>query len=144
MNKVAMEVVSNSGALSAQELELAQLIVKTLNLEVQAADVDPVKPLYGEGLGLDSIDILEIAWAIYLVEQGQMGLAVLYGISHSVAYVTLLYFFGRTLMPGAEALITRLARRVHGTLPQEMETYTRRLTIAWCLFFVAQIIMSAL
>src|SRR6267143_880869 len=64
MNKVAMETVSNSGALSAQELELAQLIVKTLNLEVQAPDVDPVKPLYGEGLGLDSIDILEIALAI--------------------------------------------------------------------------------
>jgi acyl carrier protein len=64
MNKVAVEAVSNSGALSAQELELAQLIVKTLNLEVQVSDIDPVKPLYGEGLGLDSIDILEIALAI--------------------------------------------------------------------------------
>jgi len=47
-----------------QELELAQLIITTLNLEVQASAVDPEMPLYGEGLGLDSIDILEIALAI--------------------------------------------------------------------------------
>lgn len=47
-----------------QELELATLIVKTLNLEVPPAEIDPEMPLYGEGLGLDSIDILEIALAV--------------------------------------------------------------------------------
>ena len=47
-----------------QELELARLIVATLNLEIDPADVDPEARLYGEGLGLDSIDILEIALAI--------------------------------------------------------------------------------
>jgi acyl carrier protein len=46
------------------ELELAQLIVSTLNLETQAADIDPEAPLYKDGLGLDSIDVLEIALAI--------------------------------------------------------------------------------
>lgn len=46
------------------ELELAQLIVATLNLEVHPSEIDPEAPLYGEGLGLDSIDILEIALAI--------------------------------------------------------------------------------
>jgi acyl carrier protein len=51
-------------ALTAQELELAQLIVGTLNLEVRPADIDPRARLYEEGLGLDSIDILEIALAI--------------------------------------------------------------------------------
>jgi acyl carrier protein len=45
----------------ALEREIAQLIVKGLNLPVQAEDIDPEAPLYGEGLGLDSIDILEIA-----------------------------------------------------------------------------------
>ncbi len=49
---------------NAHELELAQLIVATLNLEVNAADIDPGAPIYGEGLGLDSIDILELALAI--------------------------------------------------------------------------------
>ena len=43
------------------ELELATLLVQTLNLEVAAADIDPTAALYGEGLGLDSIDILEVA-----------------------------------------------------------------------------------
>ncbi|MBB1602377.1 phosphopantetheine-binding protein [Variovorax sp. UMC13] len=43
------------------ELELATLLVESLNLEVAPAEVDPEAPLYGEGLGLDSIDILEVA-----------------------------------------------------------------------------------
>jgi acyl carrier protein len=51
-------------AASAQELELAQLIVTSLNLEVSAAEIEPEAPLYGEGLGLDSIDILELSLAI--------------------------------------------------------------------------------
>ena len=55
---------SSEGALSAQELELAQLIVSTLNLEVRAAEIPPQGRLFGDGLGLDSIDILEIALAI--------------------------------------------------------------------------------
>ena len=46
------------------ELALAEIIVKTLNLETDAADIDPNAPIYGEGLGLDSIDILEISLAI--------------------------------------------------------------------------------
>jgi acyl carrier protein len=48
----------------APELALAQLIVETLNLEVAAASIDPNAPLFGEGLGLDSIDMLEIALAV--------------------------------------------------------------------------------
>jgi len=35
--------------------------VKALNLEMAAADIDPAAPLFGDGLGLDSIDILEVA-----------------------------------------------------------------------------------
>ena len=46
------------------EQELADLIVETLNLDIAAGDIDPAAPLYREGLGLDSIDILEIALAV--------------------------------------------------------------------------------
>jgi acyl carrier protein len=46
------------------EAELASLIVVTLNLDIVAAEIDPLAPLYGEGLGLDSIDMLEIALAV--------------------------------------------------------------------------------
>lgn len=40
------------------------MIVTTLNLELAPADIDPAAPLYRDGLGLDSIDILEIALAV--------------------------------------------------------------------------------
>jgi len=52
----ATDVVESEGAaLFSDEIELAQLIVTTLNLDINPADIDPVAPLYGEGLGLDSI-----------------------------------------------------------------------------------------
>jgi acyl carrier protein len=41
--------------------EIATLLVRALNLEVEPQDIDAEAPLYGEGLGLDSIDILEVA-----------------------------------------------------------------------------------
>lgn len=44
--------------------EVAGLIVEALNLDVQTHEVRPDDPLYGDGLGLDSIDMLEIALVI--------------------------------------------------------------------------------
>ena len=50
---------------SPAELALAELLVDSLNLEgVAAAGIDPEAPLFGAGLGLDSIDALELALAI--------------------------------------------------------------------------------
>ena len=46
------------------EAEVAAMIVSELNLEVSAESINPEDPLYGDGLGLDSIDILEIALVI--------------------------------------------------------------------------------
>ena len=48
-----------------QEQELAELIVEALNLEDRSAEeIMPEDPLFGDGLGLDSIDALELALAI--------------------------------------------------------------------------------
>jgi acyl carrier protein len=44
--------------------EVAQLLVTSLNLEMAPEDIAPDAPLYGDGLGLDSIDILEVALAV--------------------------------------------------------------------------------
>ena len=41
--------------------EVAELMIECLNLEVTADQIAPDAPLYGEGLGLDSIDVLEVA-----------------------------------------------------------------------------------
>jgi acyl carrier protein len=46
------------------EAEVAALIVKSLNLDIAPSDIVATDPLYGDGLGLDSIDILEMALAI--------------------------------------------------------------------------------
>ena len=46
------------------ELEIAQLIVDTLQLEQPADAIDAQAPLFNEGLGLDSIDALELVLAI--------------------------------------------------------------------------------
>jgi acyl carrier protein len=57
-------MISDSHIQDPEEAELARLIARTLNLDVLAAEIDPLAPLYGEGLGLDSIDMLEIALAV--------------------------------------------------------------------------------
>lgn len=49
---------------SAAEQRLAELIVSSLQLELAPADIVPDDRLFGEGLGLDSIDALELALAI--------------------------------------------------------------------------------
>lgn len=55
-----------NGALDGLEREVADLIVTTLNLEVTPGELTADQPLFGEkgGLGLDSIDALEIALVI--------------------------------------------------------------------------------
>jgi uncharacterized membrane protein len=83
--------------------------------------------------------------AIVVLERAQgEGLVIAYGTPHAAAYLFLLWLFGRTLRRGHEALITAVARRIHGGLEPEIESYTRRVTLAWCLFFVAQLAASAL
>jgi acyl carrier protein len=49
---------------SAFELEIARLIAEVVNLDRPPEQVEPEAPLFGEGLGLDSIDLLEIALAV--------------------------------------------------------------------------------
>ena len=49
---------------SALQNEVAELIVSSLNLDVIPEEIQADTPLYGEGLGLDSIDILEVALVV--------------------------------------------------------------------------------
>ncbi|TCV87451.1 phosphopantetheine-binding protein [Sulfurirhabdus autotrophica] len=50
--------------MSPAELEVAQIIVEGLNLEIDHTEIDPEQPMYREGLGLDSIDMLELSLVI--------------------------------------------------------------------------------
>lgn len=57
-------ITPTSGNDAALQLEVAALMIEALNLDVAASDIAPDAPLYGEGLGLDSIDVLEIALVV--------------------------------------------------------------------------------
>ena len=50
--------------LSSLEQEVAELITKSLNLDTDPGAIDSAQPLYAEGLGLDSIDLLELSLVI--------------------------------------------------------------------------------
>jgi uncharacterized membrane protein len=60
----------------------------------------------------------------------------LFFVEHAGVNLALAIVFGRTLARGHEALVTRLARILHVTLPPEVERYTRQVTVAWTLFFL--------
>jgi acyl carrier protein len=60
MKQVSFKVMG-----SALELEIARLMVDALNLgDIKPEAIDPLAPLFREGLGLDSIDALELSLAI--------------------------------------------------------------------------------
>ncbi|HEX7465133.1 MAG TPA: phosphopantetheine-binding protein [Usitatibacter sp.] len=73
--------------------EIAGLVVSALNLEVKADEIDPAAPLYGEGLGLDSIDILEVAlvvskrYGFKLKEDDQDNLRIFRSLNNLAAHV---------------------------------------------------------
>ena len=51
--------------MEALEYEIKELIISSLSLEdISADEIDSTSPLFVEGLGLDSIDALELALAI--------------------------------------------------------------------------------
>lgn len=66
----------------------------------------------------------------------------LFFIEHAGANLVLALVFGRTLLAPREPLCTSFARLVHGALPDEVLRYTRRVTIAWTLFFAVLFALS--
>ena len=85
-----------------------------------------------------AMTILGVAW----VNMFGLPSALIFGLPHLMTNLFLLWFFARTLKKGREPLITSIARRVHGALKAELEIYTRRVTYAWSLFFLLQIVVS--
>ena len=56
--------VQESTVLTDLEREVGALIISALRLEIAVDDLRPDTPLYGDELGLDSIDMLELALAV--------------------------------------------------------------------------------
>ena len=54
----------SQAAIEALLPEVAELIVSALNLDLAPGDIEADAPLFGDGLGLDSIDVLEVALVV--------------------------------------------------------------------------------
>jgi uncharacterized membrane protein len=64
-------------------------------------------------------------------------------VEHVGINLMLAVVFGRTLAAGRVPLCARFAELLHGTLPPEVQAYTRRVTLAWTLFFALLALASA-
>lgn len=81
-----------------------------------------------------------VAIVVLLGLQGAAGRGIpsrwLYLAQHAGVHLALAAWFGGTLRRGAQPLVTALARRVHRSFTPAMELYTRRVTLAWTLYFL--------
>ncbi|MEO8836977.1 MAG: hypothetical protein ABI364_09590 [Caldimonas sp.] len=73
---------------------------------------------------------------------GSLAPGSIYVAQHVAIHVLLAIVFGLTLQRGRESLVTALARRVHGRLTPDMEAYSRRVTLAWTIYFLAMATLS--
>ncbi len=74
----------------------------------------------------------------------KLGVVAFSALTHWGIYTSLLVGFGFPLRQGREPLISGMARRMNGPLTAEVAAYTRKVTIAWSLFFAAQLSLSVL
>src|SRR5450755_5182605 len=92
-DKASLIQQSAQSADGGLQREIAALFVQALNLEVAPQDIDPDAPLYGAGLGLDSIDILEVAllvskrYGVQLRAEGQDNQQIFRSLKHLAAYI---------------------------------------------------------
>ena len=90
--------------------------------------------------GLASLGLVALCWLGW--RGGGVAPATLYLLQHVAIHAALAAVFGVTLLPGREALITALARSVHGRLTPDMAVYSRKVTLAWTVYFVAMAAVS--
>ena len=67
-----------------------------------------------------------------------------YFAQHAGSFLLFAIAFGRTMGRGHEPMCSRFARAVHGPLDADVARYTRQITGAWTVFFVAMCVLSAL
>ena len=93
------------------------------------------------GMGAVGAVLAALAWGAWTAPAA--GLLVGAGLVHALLYAALLVVFVRTLWPGRTALLTTVASRLNPAFHAGMVPYTRAVTLAWCLFFAAQLAASA-
>ena len=81
--------------------------------------------------------LLWFAWPFFLSNA-----QALYFAQHVGTNALLAWVFGHTLAAGATPLVVAFARMVHTELPAQIESYARKVTVAWTAFFIITCIVS--
>jgi len=103
-----------------------------------------------------ALGCVPVSFHLVIVETGQirlglvprigpllkLGFVMASALTHWTIYGGLLLTFAVTLRSGHVPLITAMTRRLHGGISDQLASYTRRVTIAWCGFFAAQLATS--
>lgn len=103
---------------------LANRVDKPLHTKVKAA-------LAGFIAVVPVFVFLYLTWPLMLANAEAVYFAQHVGTNGLLAWV-----FGRTLADGSTPLIVTFAKMIHPTLPREIESYARKVTVAWTWFFV--------
>ena len=91
------------------------------------------------------VSFAALAYTLVAGQHAWLGLIAADGMWHASMNAFMLWLFGRTLLPGRLPLISQVARHLNdGELTPAVAAYTRRVTLAWSLFFAAQLLGSAL
>ena len=141
---------------------LAVMLSAGFAILAHASIIEGIPPTVGALLSLVPLAVLAF-WALRRAQHRAAALAVvaaaaaaivfgwgelerhfpsLFFLEHAGANLALAIVFGRTLAPGHEALCTRFARLVHDSIPPEVERYTRKVTVAWTIFFATLFVLS--
>jgi uncharacterized membrane protein len=75
---------------------------------------------------------------------GVTDIHLLYVLQHGAIHAALAWLFAHTLRPGATPLVSLMAQRVNQHYTPAVALYTRRLTAAWVIYFLAMMAVSAL
>jgi uncharacterized membrane protein len=144
-----------AGAIRGAGVALGIVLSISFTFLAHAAIVEGVPPAVGAALSLVPLALLA-SWAArrshhrvgVIAAIAAVVLALAFGwkelerhfpdlffVEHAGANLMLAILFGRTLLAGREPLVSRFARIVHGEIPPRVERYTRKVTVAWTLFF---------
>jgi uncharacterized membrane protein len=80
--------------------------------------------------------------AVVVARGGVADVSRLYVLQHAAIHAVIGWTFAITLKAGSTPLITMLAERVHEVFTPAMRDYTRRLTVAWAIYFPVMIAVS--
>jgi len=105
---------------------------------IRAAGKGPLAQYLGSGVV--ALGAVGLAWNNQSILLTQLD--ILYLMQHLSINTLLCWFFLHTLHGGRTPIITAIARSIHKNIPDSIVRYTRKVTIAWAIFFAAQVLLS--